>query len=106
MVHQVWDPGPVGEGNVMIFLLFHFHMFSSCRTVSLPPPLFIVSIDFAVCFITMLFTFTCLLLAFRRMYSIHATYMFTFYLFITCHASMANLYLNSSVDLAVSLASL
>ena len=33
-------------------------------------------------------------------------YMFTFYLSITCHASMAYLYINLSVDLACSLASL
>ena len=88
-------------------LLTHvLHMSSSRRTVTSPPAHFLISIGCAVCFITMLFTFTCLPSVFRRMYFIHATYMFTFYLSITCHASMAYLYINLSVDLAVSLVSL
>ena len=72
------------ESDVTIFLLFHLHMSSSRWTVASPSFHFVVSIDSAVCFTFMLFTFTCLLLAFRRMYFIHATYMFTFYLSITC----------------------
>ena len=65
-------------GIVTIFLLFHLHMSSSRRTVTSPPLHFIVSIDSAVCFTSTLFTFTCLLLAFRRMYFIHVAYMFSF----------------------------
>ena len=96
----------VGEGNVTIFLLVYRHMFSSCRTVTSPYPHFIILINSAVCFTPMLFTFTCLPFVLRRMYFIHATYMFSFYLLITCHASMACSYINSSIDLACSLASL
>ena len=92
--------------SVTIFLLSHLHMSSSRQTVASPLPHPIVSIDSAVCFTIMLFTYTCLPFVFRRMYFIHATYMFTFYLSITCHASMVYLYINLSVDLAVSLASL
>ena len=88
------------------FFFFSSADVSSCRTVVSLHPYSTTLINSAVCFITMLFTFTCLLLAFRRMYFIHATYMFIFYLFITCHASMAYSYINLSVDLAVSLASL
>ena len=81
-------------GSVLRFFFFHLHTFSSCWTVTSPLPHFIVSIDCAVCFIIMLFTYTCLLFVSRCMYFIHATYMFTFYLFITCHASMAHSYIN------------
>ena len=92
--------------GVTIFLLSYLHTFSSCWTVASPPPHFIVSINCAVCFTIMLSTYTCLPFVFQRMHFIHATYMLTFYLSITCHASMAYLYINLSVDLVVSLASL
>ena len=88
------------------FSSFHLRTFSSCRTVVSLHPNSTTLIDRAVCFTTMLFTYTCLPFVFRCMYFIHATYMLIFYLFITCHASMAYLYINLSVDLAVSLASL
>ena len=94
------------EVSVTIFLLSHLHMSSSHQTVASPLPHFIISIDSAVCFTIMLFTYTCLPFVFWCMYFIHATYMFFFYLSITCHASMAYSYINLSVDLAVSLASL
>ena len=94
------------NGSCYDFSSVYLHTFSTCRTVALPHPHSITSIDSAVCFTIMLFTYTCLPFVLRRMYFIHATYMFTFYLSITCHASMAYSYINLSVDLAVSLASL
>ena len=81
-----------------------FHM-SDCR---LTPSSFHYFYWFCSMFHHHDFTYTCSPFIFRRMYFIHAIYMFSSYLFITCHASMVclNLHINSSVDLAFSLASL
>ena len=76
------------------FSSFHQRASSSCRTVVSLHPCSTTLIDYAVCFIIIPFTYTCLPFVFRRMYFIHATYMPIFYLLITCHASMACLYIN------------
>ena len=84
------------------FLSVHLHMSSSHRTLA---SRFHHVFTFIILqhFITMFFVYTCSPLVFRRMYFIHATYMLDSYLLITCHASMAHLYINLSVDLACSL---
>ena len=104
MTMEVWGGKPTAEErpDVTIFLLSHLHTFSSHRTVASPPPHFIVSIDSAVCFTIMLFTYTCLLFVFRRMHFIHAYLLLIYYM--PCKHGLFVYKL--SVDLAVSLASL
>ena len=91
--------------NVMIFLLFTY---TCLPHVGLSLYLFIMFLlrSLHSTFHHHVFTYTCLPLVFWRMYFIHATYMPILYLSITRHASMVQLYINLSVDLAVSLASL
>ena len=81
------------------FSSFHLRTSSSCRTVVSLHPYSTTLIDSAVCFTTMLVT--CILT-----HVFHTCYLHVYLLSITCHASMAYLYINLSVDLAVSLASL
>ena len=88
------------------FSSFHQCASSSCRTVVSLHPCSTTLIDYAVCFIIMPFTYTCLPFVFRRMYFIHATYMPTFLLTYYMPCKHGLFVYKLSVDLAISLASL
>ena len=91
------------------FLVHHLHMFSSCWTVvSLLHHVFTLIIPqyiLSPCFYLHMFTIHFLTHVFHTCH-LHAIYMPLIYLYITCHASMTLLYINLSVDIASSLASL